>query len=156
MRAYFFNEQGLFRGSREVRSVPARATEKKPPETWPPDIPRWTGSDWGIVQDQTHRVLYHKVTRSEYVPRDALEQVDMRFYTETEPPGSSKYEYWDDAAKAWLIDASRENADKAVLVRARLALVLPDILSDPSVSSMDDLRQKMATRETEILAEAHR
>ncbi len=153
MKAYFFDDRGLFQGSRDVDKVSAKATDKKPPETWPPDIPRWTGADWEIVQDQTHRTLYHKLTRAEYIPQNALEQVDMSFYTETPPPGKSDYEYWDDATKTWLVDTSREDADKADEVRARLVLQLPELLSDPTVDSLTALRQRIVTRKADIAQE---
>ena len=153
MKAYFFDDRGLFQGSRNVDKVPAKATDQKPPETWAPDIPRWTGAAWEIVQDQTHRKLYDKLTRVEYIPRDALEQVDMSFYTETQPPGKSDYEYWDDATKTWLVDTSREDADKADEVRARLVLQLPELLSDPTVDSLTALRQRIVTRKADIAQE---
>lgn len=97
----------------------AHATFDPPPKAAEGQVALWRGGGWEIVADARATAWWHKVTGERYVPELPEEKVNADFYVE-KPPTGQPFEYWDDAAGAWLVDKAQKDAEVAARVDSQL------------------------------------
>ncbi len=103
MKAYFVDNKGFFVGVREVKEIVPGAITEKPPETWPPDVPKWNGTKWIIVQDY-RGIYYDTITQEKHKIDELGEQPDPAWTKELpSEPGPEEKVYWN--GTAWKIIA---------------------------------------------------
>ncbi len=128
MRAYFVDNKGFFVGVREVKEVLPGAITEKPPETWPPDVPRWDGTKWIIVNDY-RGIYYDTITQEQHTIDELLKESDPAWTNELLPePGPEEKVYWN--GTAWKIVAKTAEelaAEKQIEYESKVATQLGKI-----------------------------
>ncbi len=111
MRAYAYDENGLYTGSRELREdvlnggylpMASNETADVPPETGGREIARYHNGTWSVIPDHRGITYYDTSTREQHTITDAGVEPESG-WTDEEPPAELYYTY-DDTSGAWIVD----------------------------------------------------
>lgn len=109
MRAYAYDEQGLYTGSRELREdvlnggylpMAANETAEVPPEVGELQVARYLGGTWSVIPDHRGVTYYDTLTREQHTITEAGVEPESG-WTDKEPPAESFYTY-DEISEEWV------------------------------------------------------
>jgi hypothetical protein len=111
MRAYAYDEQGLYTGSRELREdvlnggylpMAANETADAPPDTSERQVARYLNGTWSVIPDHRGITYYDTATREQHTILEAGVEPESG-WTDKEPPAELYYTY-NDTSGAWVFD----------------------------------------------------